>query len=208
MDAYYDKDKYMKIYGLSLGWGKRLHWPDDYFTLYGELTYQRYNLRNWDYYFVFSNGRCNNINAGITLSRKNIDNSIYPRNGSEFTFSVSATPPYSLWDGIDYKALSSVATTDANYSKALQKKYNWIEYHKWKLKGKFYTALTSGQKCFVLMTRAEFGILGHYNPFKKSPFETFYVGGDGMSGYSYNYYTDMIALRGYDNGALSYGGYI
>lgn len=207
MDAYYDKDKYMKMYGVSLGWGKRLHWPDDYFTLYGELAYQRYDLQNWDYYFVFSNGRCNNINAGITLSRSTIDNPIYPRNGSEVTFSVSATPPYSMWDGIDYEALSSVATTDAGYSAALQKKYNWIEYHKWKMKSRFYTALTSGQKCFVLMTRAEFGILGSYNPFKKSPFETFYVGGDGMSGYSYNYYTDMIALRGYENGSISYGGY-
>ena len=206
-EAYYDKSKYMKMYGVSLGWGKRLHWPDDYFSLYGELAYQRYDLQNWDYYFVFSNGRCNNINAGLTFSRNSIDNSIFPRSGSEFTFSVSATPPYSMWDGVDYKALSSVATTDAGYSQALQKKYNWIEYHKWKMKGKFYTALGSGQKCFVLVTRAELGILGHYNPYKKSPFETFYVGGDGMSGYSYNYYTDMIALRGYDNGAVSYGGY-
>ena len=206
-EAYYDLDKYMKMYGVSIGWGKRLHWPDDYFTLYGELGYQRYDLNNWDYYFIIRNGRCNNINAGITLSRNSVDNPIYPRRGSEFTFSVSATPPYSLWDGVDYQALSSVRPTDANYTQALKDKYRWIEFHKWKLKGKFYTALTGGQKCFVLMTRAEFGILGHYNPFKKSPFETFYVGGDGMSGYSYNYYTDMIALRGYDNGAVSQGGY-
>ena len=202
-ESYYDPDKYMKMYGVSLGWGKRLHWPDDYFQIYGELAYQRYDLNNWDYYFILSNGQCNNINLGLTLSRTHIDNPIFPRSGSEFTFSVSATPPYSLWDGIDYKGLSEVKPTDANYNSALKKRYNWIEYHKWKLKGKTYTALTGGQKCFVLMTRAEFGILGHYNPFKKSPFETFYVGGDGMSGYSYNYYTDMIALRGYDNGSLT-----
>ena len=202
-ESYYDPDKYMKMYGVSLGWGKRLHWPDDYFQIYGELAYQRYDLNNWDYYFILSNGQCNNINAGVTFSRNSIDNPIYPRHGSEFTFSLSATPPYSLWDGVDYKALSEVKNTDANYTDALKKRYNWIEYHKWKFKGKTYTALTGGQKCFVLMTRAEIGILGHYNPFKKSPFETFYVGGDGMSGYSYNYYTDMIALRGYDNGSLT-----
>lgn len=203
IESYYDPDKYMKMYGVSIGWGKRLHWPDDYFTLYGELAFTRYDLNNWDYYFILSNGRCNNINAGVTFSRNSVDNPIYPRHGSEFTFSVSATPPYSLWDGVDYKALSSVPYTDAGYNQALKDKYRWIEYHKWKMKGKFYTALSGGQKCFVLMTRAEFGILGSYNPFKKSPFETFFVGGDGMSGYSYNYYTDMVGLRGYDNGALT-----
>lgn len=205
-ESFYDPDKYLKMYGVSLGWGKRLHWPDDYFSLYGELGYQRYDLSNWDY-FIISNGRSNNINLGITLSRNSVDNPIYPRRGSEFTFTASATPPYSLWDGVDYEYWSKVKYTDANYNESLKKRYGWIEYHKWKLKGKLYTALTNGQKCFVLMTRAEFGLLGHYNQFKKSPFETFYVGGDGMSGYSYNYYTDMIALRGYDNGSLTPYGY-
>lgn len=205
-ESYYDPDKYLKMYGFSLGWGKRLHWPDDYFTLYGELGYQRYDLNNWDY-FIISNGRSNNVNLGLTLSRNSVDNPIFPRRGSEFTFSVSATPPYSLWDGVDYEYWNNVKYTDANYNESLKKRYGWIEYHKWKLKGKLYTALTNGQKCLVLMTRAEFGLLGSYNQFKKSPFETFYVGGDGMSGYSYNYYTDMVALRGYDNGALTPYGY-
>ena len=97
--------------------------------------------------------------------------------------------------------------TDAGYNASLRERYKWIEYHKWKFKSKFYTALTGGQKCLVLMARADMGLLGHYNKYKKSPFETFYVGGDGMSGYSYNYYTDMVALRGYENGSLSMGGY-
>ncbi len=52
------------------------------------------------------------------------------------------------------------------------------------------------------MTRADFGLLGSYNKYLKSPFETFYVGGDGMSG-SYTYATETIALRGYENGALT-----
>ena len=205
-ESYYDPDKYLRMYGLSIGWGKRLHWPDDYFTLYGELAYTRYDLNNWEY-FIISNGSSNNINLSLNLSRSSIDNPIFPRQGSDISFNVSVTPPYSLFDNIDYKALSEVKSTDADYLKSLQKRYNWIEYHKWKFKSKFYTALTGGQKCLVLMTRADFGLLGHYNKYKKSPFETFYVGGDGMSGYSYNYYTDMVALRGYDNGALTpYGG--
>ena len=205
-ESYYDPDKYLRMYGLSVGWGKRLHWPDDYFTLYGELAYTRYDLNNWEY-FIISNGSSNNINLSLNLGRSSIDNPIFPRQGSDISFNVSVTPPYSLFDGIDYKALSEVKSTDANYNKSLQQRYNWIEYHKWKFKSKFYTALTGGQKCLVLMTRADFGLLGHYNKYKKSPFETFYVGGDGMSGYSYNYYTDMVALRGYDNGSLTpYGG--
>ena len=201
-ESYYDPDKYLRMYGLSLGWGKRLHWPDDYFTLYGELSYTRYDLNNWEY-FIINNGSSNSISLSLNLGRSSIDNPIFPRQGSEISFNVSLTPPYSLFDGIDYKSLSEVKGTDANYNASLRKRYNWIEYHKWKFKSKFYTALTNGQKCLVLMARADFGLLGHYNKYKKSPFETFFVGGDGMSGYSYNYYTDMVALRGYDNGALT-----
>jgi outer membrane protein insertion porin family len=205
-ESYYDPDKFLRMYGLSIGWGKRLHWPDDYFTLYGELSYTRYDLNNWEY-FIISNGSSNNINLSLNLGRSSIDNPIFPRQGSEISFNVSITPPYSLIDNIDYKTLSEVKPTDAGYNASLRERYKWIEYHKWKFKSKFYTALTSGQKCLVLMARADFGLLGHFNKYKKSPFETFYVGGDGMSGYSYNYYTDMVALRGYDNGALSMSGY-
>ena len=201
-ESYYDPDKYLRMYGLSIGWGKRLHWPDDYFTLYGELSYTRYDLNNWEY-FIISNGNSNNINLSLNLGRSSIDNPIFPRQGSEVSFNVSITPPYSLFDNVDYKALSEVSSTDANYNESLRQRYKWIEYHKWKFKSKFYTALTGGQKCLVLMARADFGLLGHFNKYKKSPFETFYVGGDGMSGYSYNYYTDMVALRGYDNGSLT-----
>lgn len=201
-ESYYDPDKYLRMYGVSIGWGKRLHWPDDYFTLYGELSYTRYDLNNWEY-FIISNGSSNSVSLSLNLGRSSIDNPIFPRHGSEISFNVAVTPPYSLFDGIDYKSLSEVKATDAGYNESLRKRYKWIEYHKWKFKSKFYTALTGGQKCLVLMARADFGLLGHYNKYKKSPFETFYVGGDGMSGYSYNYYTDMIALRGYDNGSLT-----
>lgn len=93
--------------------------------------------------------------------------------------------------------------TDANYQNDLQKRYRWVEYHKWKFKAKTYTALNGWNKCPVLMTRVEFGLLGHYDKYKKSPFETFYMGGDGMSGYSSTYATETIGLRGYENGSLT-----
>jgi outer membrane protein insertion porin family len=200
-----DDDKYIKLFGASIGWGKRLRWPDDYFQLGLQLSYTRYMLRDWSY-FIISNGNCNNINLGITLSRTSTDNQLFPRRGSEFMASVTLTPPWSVFDNKNYATLATAETynTDVDrYNAELQDKYRWIEYHKWKLKTKSYTALSGGQKCFVLMTRVELGLLGSYNKDKKSPFETFYVGGDGMSGYSSGYAEETIGLRGYDNGSLT-----
>ena len=175
----YDDDKYIKLFGASIGWGKRLRWPDDYFQLSLQLAYTRYMLQDWSY-FIINNGNCNNINLGVTLSRTSTDNQLFPRRGSEFMASVTLTPPWSLFDGKNYASLASGETyrTDIDrYYDELEEKYRWIEYHKWKFKTKTYTALTEGQKCFVLMTRVELGLLGSYNKYKKSPFETFYVGG-------------------------------
>ena len=200
-ESYLDDDKFVELLGISLGWGKRLRWPDDYFQLVMSLSYQRYMLQDWQY-FLIHNGNCNNINLGITLSRSSIDNMYFPRRGSEFMASVTVTPPWSLWDNKDYSTLATDANS-ASYNNELQDKYRWIEYHKWKFKSKTYTALTGGQKCLVLMTRVEFGILGSYNSNKKSPFETFYMGGDGMSGYSTGYAQETIGLRGYENGSLT-----
>lgn len=204
-ENYYDPDTYVKIFGISLGWGKRLRWPDDYFQLSVELAYQRYMLKNWRYFLV-NNGNCNNLNFGITLSRISTDNQLFPRRGSEFLASVSVTPPWSAFDNKDYKNLATNSSS-ATYSEEQQEKYRWIEYHKWKFKAKTYTALSNGQKCFVLMTRVELGLLGSYNKYKKSPFETYYMGGDGMSGYSTGYAEETIGLRGYENGALTPYGY-
>ncbi len=204
-ENYYDPDKYVKIFGVSMGWGKRLRWPDDYFTFYAELAYTRYILKDWEY-FLISNGTCNNFYINLSLSRNSTDNQIYPRRGSEFNVSVAFTPPYSLFDHKDYKNLANNYYA-SSYQNELQEKYRWIEYHKWKFKSRTYVALTKGSKCLVLMTRVEFGILGSYNKNKKSPFETFYVGGDGTSGYSTTYATETIGLRGYDNGALTPVGY-
>ena len=200
-----DDDKYIKLFGASIGWGKRLRWPDDYFQLGVQLSYTRYMLRDWSY-FIISNGNCNNINLGITLSRTSTDNQLFPRRGSEFLASVTLTPPWSAFDKKNYGAMATAETynTDIDrYNAELQDKYRWIEYHKWKLKTRSFTALSGGQKCFVLMTRVELGLLGSYNKDKKSPFETFYVGGDGMSGYSSGYAEETIGLRGYENGSLT-----
>ena len=200
-ENYYDPDKYVKLLGLSVGWGKRLRWPDDYFTLSAQLSYTRYMLKNWNY-FLMTNGNANNLNLTLALNRTSTDNQLFPRRGSEFTAQVTITPPWSAFDNKDYANLA-VDKSSATYSQEQQEKYRWIEYHKWKFKARTFTALTSGQKCFVLMTRAEVGILGSYNKHKKSPFETYYMGGDGMSGYSTGYAEETVGLRGYDNGSLT-----
>lgn len=204
-ENYYDPDTYVQLFGASIGWGKRLRWPDDYFVLSVQMAYTRYMLKNWKY-FLMTNGNANNINLGVSISRTSTDNQLFPRRGSDFTASVSLTPPWSLWDGKDYKNLATNSKS-ATYQQEQQEKYRWIEYNKWKFKARTFTALTSSQKCFVLMTRVELGILGSYNKYKKSPFETFYVGGDGMSGYSTSYAEETIGLRGYENGSLTPYGY-
>ena len=203
-ESYYDPDKSIKMFGVSVGWGKRLRWPDDYFTLSAELSYQRFMLKDWSYLYIklnngqyMSTGNCNNLSLNLTLARNSTDNPIFPRYGSEFSASVQITPPYSLFSKKDFATYGK-----DNYEDAASM-YRWIEYHKWKFKAKTYTALMDIKKCPVIMTRTEFGILGHFNKHKRSPFETFYMGGDGMTGYSYNYASETIALRGYENGALT-----
>ena len=201
-ESYYDPDKFITILGASVGWGTRMHWPDDYFTFFAELSYTRYKLKQWDY-FLINNGTCNNINLGLTISRSTINHPYFPSTGSEFAVSAYFTPPYSLWDGVDYEHLAADRTS-ATYQDELRRKHQWIEYNKWKFRSRTYTSLTNGVKRrLVLMTRFDIGLLGHYNKYKKSPFETFMMGGDGMTGGSYTYATEIIGLRGYDNGSLT-----
>lgn len=205
VSSYYDPDKYIRMYGISLGWGRRLRWPDDNFSFSAELNYQLYSLKDWQY-FLITDGNCNNINLTLSLSRSSVNHPYFPRSGSEFSLVTSFTPPYSVWDGKDYANLAKNPSSPS-YKDELREKHKWIEYYKVKFRSKTYTSLTPGKYNLVLMTRADFGILGSYDKNKKSPFETFYVGGDGMSGYSYNYATDMVALRGYENGSLTPYGY-
>lgn len=195
----YDPNKVLQMVGVSVGFGKRLNWPDDYFTFQTELSYNWYYLKNWDYLYYMNNGTSNSLVLGLTLARNSIDNPLYTRRGSQFTLSLQMTPPASLFGKKNWQKLSEENTTESK-----KQLYKWIEYWKLKFSSRTYTPLTNPEDKYtlVLMTRADFGLLGSYNKWLKSPFETFYVGGDGMTG-SYQYATETIGLRGYDNGALT-----
>ena len=197
----YDPNKILQMVGLNVGFGKRLKWPDDYFTFTAELGYNWYYLKNWDYLYYMNNGTSNALVFGLTLARRSIDNPLFTRYGSDFSLSFQFTPPASLFAGKkDWKKLSETNTVESK-----KELYHWIEYWKLKFRSKTYTPLLNPENTQwtpVLMTRADIGLLGSYNKYLRSPFETFYVGGDGMSG-SYTYATETIALRGYDNGAFT-----
>jgi len=179
----------LKISGISVGLGRRLKFPDDFFQIYHELTYQRYSLDQWTGTFLFSDGTSNNINFEQTISRNSVDGLIWIRSGSQISFTIQLTPPWSLFDKeTDFKEASAA------------RRYKWIEYHKWKFSSAFYKSI--GSK-FVLFTRAQLGILGYYNPdIGFSPFERFYLGGDGLSGFALDG-REIIALRGYENNTVT-----
>jgi len=202
-------DKMFEVYGFSASLGARLKWPDNFFVLYNGLSWQTYKLTDWySGYFIFDTGISHNISYSLTLNRNSTDQQIYPRQGSEFTFSLQLTPPFSLLRKYDIGNLDAdgnptrvASYKDINYDNwTAQQRYKWIEYNKWKLSGTVYTKLVGD---LVLMTRAQFGYLGYYNRnWGFSPFEGFMVGGDGMSGYS-TYGSEVVALRGYENSSLT-----
>jgi outer membrane protein insertion porin family len=181
---------------VAVGYGYRLRWPDDYFTLYHELSFQHYKLQNMAGYYYFlndgtgtGNGGFNNFSFKTAFGRNSMDNPLYTRRGSSFTFSLQLTPPYSLLNGVDYSKVG------------LSERYKWIEYHKWMFKGDWYSPLSKNTN-LVLHTKFEYGFLGHYNKYRQSPFEGFRVGGSGMSGYNL-YGSDIVSLRGYKDYSLS-----
>ena len=67
--------------GVSVGFGKRLNWPDNYFTFQAELGYNWYFLKNWEYLFDMQNGTSNSLTLGLTLARNSTDNPLYTRRG-------------------------------------------------------------------------------------------------------------------------------
>ncbi len=199
-------DRQMEVFGVSASLGSRLKWPDSYFVAYNGLNWQTYKLTNWySGYFIFDNGFANNISYSFNLLRNSTDQQIYPRQGSEFSFSLSLTPPFSLFRKYDYDSdgnrVSVKSWNDVNYDNwTAQQRYRWIEYHKWKLSGAQYIKIVGD---LVLMTKAQFGYLGFYNRnWGYSPFEGFLLGGDGMSGYN-TYGSEVISLRGYENYSLT-----
>ena len=189
-----DPDRYMRTLGASVGYGKRLSWPDDYFSFYGELSYQLYMMSEWyQVLYPLGDGNYHSFSLNLNLSRNSIDNPLYTRSGSSFSLGVDITPPYSLFRGdVDYASMP-VAERYAEY--------NFLEYHKWKFSAKTFTPLSKDDK-LVLMARAEFGYLGHYNENLRSPIGTFTMGGDGMSSYT-SYGEEYVAMRGYTSGTLT-----
>jgi outer membrane protein insertion porin family len=188
--SYYSTDttnSYFKTYGAAVGLGKRLKVPDDYFSLYSEISYQQYNLHNYGIFLV-DNGRFNIFSVRLVLSRSSQDQMIYPRKGSSFSLGVRVTPPYSLLNGKDY--------SDMTYAE----KFKLVEFHKWNFNASWFTSLIQN---LVLAVHTEFGYVGALNSkIGPPPFEKFDVGGDGLSGYSLTG-TDVVALRGYENQSLT-----
>jgi len=182
-------DEYYSVTGASIGLGKRLSWPDDFFTLYNALSYQKYKVKDYPGLFLVDNGYFNNFSYTITLGRNSQTQIIYPRGGSNLSLSLQITPPYSLFNpGRDYINIPD------------DEKYKWVEYHRWMFKADWYHALLGD---LVLMTRMHFGYLAHYNDdIGPSPFEGFDLGGDGLSGYNL-YGRETIAQRGYPNRSLT-----
>ncbi|MBK8586598.1 MAG: outer membrane protein assembly factor BamA [Bacteroidetes bacterium] len=176
------------ITGMSVGLGKRLKKPDDFFTNYNEVNYQYYTLDNYVGTFLFNNGHSTNLSFTEAISRNSIDAPIYPRTGSTLTFSLKFTLPYSLFNNVNY-ATASIA-----------ERYKYIEYHKWKFSSSWFTKLAGN---LVLNTKIQYGFLGLYNrAVGPAPFERFYVGGDGLSGYALDG-REIIALRGYTNNSVT-----
>ena len=203
-----NNNEFMEVYGFAAGIGKRLKRPDNYFVLYNQLSWQTYRLQNWAYQFLFNTGISHNLSYTLSLSRNSTDQQIYPRQGSDFSFSIQLTPPYSLLRKKNRGILDANGNPtkvsnwrDINYDmQSSQDRYKWIEYHKWTFKGAIYTKLVGD---LVLMARAQFGYLGYYNRnWGYSPFEGFRVGGDGMSGYD-TYGSEIVSLRGYENYSLT-----
>ncbi|WP_367755298.1 outer membrane protein assembly factor [Flavobacterium sp. WC2430] len=102
-----DKSKSFNILTLSVGLAKRLTVPDDYFVLSQSLSYQHYDLHNYNTgLFTFGNGASRNLayTVGISRSNKGV-NPIFPTYGSEFSLTGKFSLPYSLLNGIDYATL-------------------------------------------------------------------------------------------------------
>lgn len=202
MENSYNPNQSLSILGTSVGLGKRLSWPDNWFMIYGSLSYNFYHLSDWVYdtFEGFHNGNANDLNFTLRLSRSSLDNPVYTRRGSDFSLSVSATPPYSLLDGVNY----------ADPRLPSETRYRFVEYHKWRFTGRVFSSLMNPQLVQytpVLMNRIDMGILGSYTPYKRSPFGTYYMGGDGMGGYVGSYMNETIGLRGYKNGSIAGNNY-
>ncbi len=215
-----DKSKRFNITGITVGLVKRLSVPDDYFTLSQAVSFQHYDLQNYNTgLFTFGDGSSKNLSYTIGLSRNNTRvDPIFPTGGSNFSVTAKMSIPYSLFNNVDYKALKEErdakeaiyrdpTTSEFDRAEAYkvmgeidQERYKWLEFYKVNFKGDWYTQVV---KNLVLKPSIEFGFLGAYNNDRGIiPFERFFVGGDGLGTYSLDG-REAIALRGYPNQSLS-----
>ena len=205
-----DKSKRFNITGISLGLAKRLSIPDDYFTLSQAVSFQHYDLKNYNTgLFTFGNGYSNNLSYTVGLSRNNTyTDPIYPMGGSSFSVTAKLSLPYSLFNDVDYKALGeereTLDPTDTDDFKRMgeidQERYKWLEFYKVKFKADWYTKIVDK---LVIKSGLEFGFLGAYNNDRGIiPFERFFLGGDGLGNFALDG-RETIALRGYPNQSLS-----
>jgi outer membrane protein insertion porin family len=188
-----DSDSRMQVHSVSVGLGRLLEWPDNYFTLTNSVSYMRYILQNWNSGLGYNDGTSNSITFNTTLARNSIDNPMYPSQGSTLSLSLTLTPPFSLWNGLNYESATPA------------EKYKWIEYHKWMFDAKYYLPLDNKKK-LVLEAKAHFGFIGSYSGKTGiGPFERFWVGGDGLAG-GFNSFLlgqEVIGLRGYQNNTIT-----
>jgi outer membrane protein insertion porin family len=188
-----DNDSRLQVHSVTVGLGRLLEWPDNYFTLTNSVSYLRYILQNWNSGLGYTDGVSNSFTFNTTLARNSIDNPMYPAQGSTISLSVTLTPPFSLWRDINYSTAEPAV------------KYQWIEYHKWMFDAKYYLPLDNKKK-LVLEAKAHFGFIGKYtNRAGIGPFERFYLGGDGLAG-GFNSFLlgqEVIGLRGYQNNSIT-----
>ena len=185
----------ISITGVGVGLQRRKKFPDDYFTAYYELSYQYYDVVNDFRFPLFPKGYSNDIALKYVLQRSSVSAPIYPQSGSNFTLTAKSTLPYSYFQkGLDYSTMS------------IAEKYLYLEYFKFKFTGEWYLPLTANRK-LVLMPRFGFGYIGAYTAAKGvTPFDRFTMGGSGLTGVNQLGGREIIALRGYEDQAISSAG--
>lgn len=179
---------FLKMMGVTASLGRRVQWPDDYFLVSNGISYVKYDLDNFGSLFGIRSGQSNSLTFNTTIARRSSDSPMFPRMGSDVSLSVSATPPYSLFNNVDYENADNAT------------KYEWLEYHKWNFDSWYYLKLVGN---LVLASRAHIGLIGTYNnKVGVGPFERFQLGGDGLTGQAFQIGADIIGLRGYPNNSL------
>ena len=186
---------FFKITGVTLGLSKRITWPDDYFSISNSLQFQNYEFNQFGTSFglSYATGNSKSVILNTTVARNNVDNTIYPRQGSNIMLSMNLTPPYaSLNNNLNEESID-------------QEKYKWLEYHKWMFDASFYTPVLGSNK-WVASARAHMGFLGSYGTkVGIIPLERFVMGGDGMNFNNFALGQEIVGLRGYENQAITPG---